>query len=675
MGGLLAMTIRRAICSIFAVVLFATFFMISFSCFGQKAYADDSFNVTADQAIAWVKQREGTTIGDGQCVNLIAAYIRYLGSSPSPGNYASDYTTCKVPAGFTRIKGAQPKKGDILIWTTVSSYTPGHVGIYEADYSTWHQNVSGRMYVQKLTEYYTLQYWDGSLNYWGVMRPNLSDTYIPEPGKPNLSVNVGTSQQATTFHWNSTANTTYYTLRVFDSNDELILLQGGIEDTSYSALLPAGNYYAYIASVNTTYGNWTFSDDIEFSVPVDSSELPPSKPTIQVSSQNSLQETYFEWSVTTNTTYYTLRIYKAADDELYFMRGGLITNDFYLSLPAGDYYANVASVHKDDITWNWTFSDDVSFTVSSASTPSSGDLFMEVEENNKLYRLFDKECSWLEAESIANASSGRFVSITDENEQNVIGSMVAAFGSPCWLGGRLSSEDEWNWANGDEWSYSNWQEFQPDGGYGNENCLEILVDGTWNDHRASSVVNNSSDVKGYILEYYPIGLTVIPLVDNLEEGTPVSSSDVSVMVTFSDQSVFMTSHYSVSVSGTEAGTQTITVTYGDLTASTQIEYVKKPRTMQEPDFILPEQTITIEAQAFVDNDMEIVACNEGLQEIKEDAFMNCKHLVEIFIPESVQYIANDVFSGCSHSLTIFGYTGSVAQEFAELHGYQFIPVE
>ena len=136
---------------------------------------------TPEQAMTWVKSKEGVQVGAGQCVSLVAQYIRELGGAPPSVNYASQYSTCAVPSGFTRYSKSQssPQKGDILIWTTKNNGTPGHVAIYESDYSAWHQNVSGYQKVKHLTYYYTLESWDPNLSYWGVLRPNW--TTPPDP--------------------------------------------------------------------------------------------------------------------------------------------------------------------------------------------------------------------------------------------------------------------------------------------------------------------------------------------------------------------------------------------------------------------------------------------------------------------------------------------------------------
>ena len=140
-------------------------------------------NNKADQAIAWVRSQEGKKLDyDGvpkeqpyQCVDLIKYYYKYLGVSPVKGN-GVDYISNALPSGWTRIQGAQPRKGDILVYKGGSANQWGHVAIYESDYVTWHQAVieNGKLhaYVKKRTVHYTLPGESAYTNYWGVIRPN-----------------------------------------------------------------------------------------------------------------------------------------------------------------------------------------------------------------------------------------------------------------------------------------------------------------------------------------------------------------------------------------------------------------------------------------------------------------------------------------------------------------------
>ncbi len=132
-------------------------------------------NRTQAEAIQWVKSKVGQSIdADGvygaQCVDLILAYYDYLGVPRSSGNGA-DYTCNALPGGWSRIQGAAPQPGDILVYT--GGY--GHVAIYESDYSTYHQNFNTHSYVERVT----IRYNGLSSSYWGVIRPNWYTAPVP----------------------------------------------------------------------------------------------------------------------------------------------------------------------------------------------------------------------------------------------------------------------------------------------------------------------------------------------------------------------------------------------------------------------------------------------------------------------------------------------------------------
>lgn len=131
-------------------------------------------SVSADTAISWVNSQVGKSIdADGvygaQCVDLIRAYYSYLGVSQVGGN-GKDYATNEVPSGWSRIAGATPQKGDVLVYSASSSNTYGHVAIFESESVTYHQNFSGA-YVEKVTN---IKYNGFTNPYWGVIRPNWS---------------------------------------------------------------------------------------------------------------------------------------------------------------------------------------------------------------------------------------------------------------------------------------------------------------------------------------------------------------------------------------------------------------------------------------------------------------------------------------------------------------------
>ena len=135
---------------------------------------------TADAAIDWVKSQQGKQLDydnvyPGECVDLINIYAKTLGQGYCYGN-AKDYASNNISAwkGWTRIKGATPQKGDILIWTGGEW---GHVAIYENSSTTWHQNYNGKKTVQKVSGAYNSI---GLKDYWGVIRPD----FVTKPADP-----------------------------------------------------------------------------------------------------------------------------------------------------------------------------------------------------------------------------------------------------------------------------------------------------------------------------------------------------------------------------------------------------------------------------------------------------------------------------------------------------------
>lgn len=163
---------KRKILGIISVILCITVTVFSS---GTCVFAT---SVTSADAINWAKSCLGQKFGNGYCVDFVSAYYEYLGEK-APLGVAATFATAPLPEGWTRTQGGVPQKGDILIYTNDSA---GHVGIYESDYSTYHQNWSGMKYVIQYTGYYT---WE---SYWGCIHPNFSDSLpavtLPVAGNP-----------------------------------------------------------------------------------------------------------------------------------------------------------------------------------------------------------------------------------------------------------------------------------------------------------------------------------------------------------------------------------------------------------------------------------------------------------------------------------------------------------
>jgi Lectin C-type domain len=63
-----------------------------------------------------------------------------------------------------------------------------------------------------------------------------------------------------------------------------------------------------------------------------------------------------------------------------------------------------------------------------------------------------------------------------------------------WIGYEdLALEGTWEWADGSSSSYTQWAPGEPNSYGGNEDCTEMLMDGTWNDL-------DCSDHRGFVCE-------------------------------------------------------------------------------------------------------------------------------------------------------------------------------
>ncbi len=184
---------------------------------------------TANEAIGWVQSQVGKALDyDGaygaQCVDLIKYYYDYLGCASYARGNGSDYATNALPSGWARLKGAQPRFGDILVYTGgYNNY--GHVAIYESDYVSYHQNFNGKQYVVRATCKYN------ALNnpYWGVIRPDFGGSApisaASWEGPSATNITESNAYLSGKVNFSQTMNTTQVGVRIYDSSNTRIALK------------------------------------------------------------------------------------------------------------------------------------------------------------------------------------------------------------------------------------------------------------------------------------------------------------------------------------------------------------------------------------------------------------------------------------------------------------------
>ena len=94
-----------------------------------------------------------------------------------------------------------------------------------------------------------------------------------------------------------------------------------------------------------------------------------------------------------------------------------------------------------------------------------------------LYAAIDVEMNWYDAYKYCDALGGHLVTITSEEEQNVITALIDSRpipdGSTGWYywNGLVRNTDGWHWITGEEVVYTNWSSKEPD----NDGSLQWLV--------------------------------------------------------------------------------------------------------------------------------------------------------------------------------------------------------
>ena len=125
--------------------------------------------------------------------------------------------------------------------------------------------------------------------------------------------------------------------------------------------------------------------------------------------------------------------------------------------------------------------------------------------------------SWTAARRAASARSfdgrqGRLATIESNAENQFLAAQLRAAGEDCyWVGGQrvdagAPSGEGWEWITGERFGYTNWdrEHGQPDNFRGQENYLELQVDGTWNDLADYwGTSDNKAAGRGYIVEFAP----------------------------------------------------------------------------------------------------------------------------------------------------------------------------
>ena len=179
-----------------------------------------------------------------------------------------------------------------------------------------------------------------------------------------LTVDVGTSSVESVFSWNKLDNINEYDIKVWKNKlweGDPVFVEWNASN-SYSKLLPAGTYYAYVDARGTD-SQIFMSNVVEFTV--------TNGGKLKVDVGDSATKTVFSWNDVPNSTRYDIKIWNGTYwvGDAYHIEWSIPKTDFSIVLPVGHYEAYLDTVVNDNII----MSNIVKFDIAEG-TPIPGDL-------------------------------------------------------------------------------------------------------------------------------------------------------------------------------------------------------------------------------------------------------------------------------------------------------------
>ena len=168
---------KKRVISLFTSLAIAITMFFGF----PSAKAAATFSCSADDALNYLR----CVGGDYQCVQYVNLYFQYICGRQFVIHYPNWLVQNQGDLsshGFTFIAGAQPQKGDVLVWT-FGQY--GHVAVYESENSWYDANYNN----DRLIRHHTTNWRSACSGYWGVIRPNFNTSSLPSvPDVPTYAV-------------------------------------------------------------------------------------------------------------------------------------------------------------------------------------------------------------------------------------------------------------------------------------------------------------------------------------------------------------------------------------------------------------------------------------------------------------------------------------------------------
>ena len=402
-----------------------------------------------------------------------------------------------------------------------------------------------------------------------------------KPGRSAISVKTGTSYKCTTFNWTASSNTKVYSIKIHKNGT--LFKENTTAATSWSVILPVGDYEAYVDSCNDS--GYTCSNTVKFTI--EKGNPVPSSTTVSASAGTNYTPTSISWLKTTNTNEYDVKIWRgtAQKGEAYKILWGEKGTSCLVDLPAGYYEAYVDSRNDYECSMSANI---VKFTVTDGNYLDIGDDFYASLLIYKNWLNVTNENGSITVQKSENASARQiwFFDRQSDGSYTIKNCADGSYLDSCSPNGGLAQSKKYSGSNTQKWYiFGRWSgEY-----YFKPKSVNIVLDVKGNITTGDKVQVcglNYRDSQKFAI--YKLDSYILPSKINLNSGSatieagttksltatilPTNSTNKTIIWSTSDASIATVS--GGTVTGKKAGTVTITAkTTNGLTANAQIKVV------------------------------------------------------------------------------------------------------
>ena len=402
-----------------------------------------------------------------------------------------------------------------------------------------------------------------------------------KPGKSAISVKTGTSYKSTTFNWTASNNTKVYSIKIHKNGT--LFKENTTAATSWSVILPVGDYEAYVDSCNDS--GYTCSNTVKFTI--EKGNPVPSSTTVSASAGTNYTPTSISWLKTANTNEYDVKIWRgtAQKGEAYKILWGEKGTSCLVDLPAGYYEAYVDSRNDYECSMSANI---VKFTVTDGNYLDIGDDFYASLLIYKNWLNVTNENGSITVQKSENASARQiwFFDRQSDGSYTIKNCADGSYLDSCSPNGGLAQSKKYSGSKTQKWYiFGRWSgEY-----YFKPKSVNIVLDVKGNITTGDKVQVcglNYRDSQKFAI--YKLDSYILPSKINLNSGSatieagttksltatilPTNSTNKTIIWSTSDASIATVS--GGTVTGKKAGTVTITAkTTNGLTANAQIKVV------------------------------------------------------------------------------------------------------